>query len=310
VLHARVRDTAIALFRIYLGLSLAELVLLLACGLDLFDALTHTFSTVSTGGFSPHSESVGGFSPAVQLVITLFMLAAGVNFSLYWMTLRSRSLVAFRDVELRCYLGLILAATFFIGLDLWEVADEPIATALLEALFQAVSILTTTGFATVDFAQWPTVARAMLIGLMIVGGCAGSTAGGVKIVRAIIAWKAANREVRLTFSPNSVISVVVGRSAVPEESVRSVIALLVLWILAWGLGSVLLSIGETDMVTAATASIATLSNIGPGLASVGPVGEFSFFADWQKLLMVLLMWLGRLEFFALLALFQPQFWRR
>jgi trk system potassium uptake protein TrkH len=150
----------------------------------------------------------------------------------------------------------------------------------------------------------------MLVALMIFGGCAGSTAGGAKLVRAIIGWRAAKREVRLTFSPNSVIAVSVGGVAVPEESVRGVIALLLLWAAAFGAGTLLLSVGDADMVTAATASLATLSNVGPGLASVGPLADFHFFADWQKLLMVALMWLGRLEFFALLALAQRAFWRR
>ena len=144
---------------------------------------------------------------------------------------------------------------------------------------------------------------------MIFGGCAGSTAGGVKVVRAIIGWKAAMREVRLTFNPNAVVAIAVGRNPVPEESVRSVVALIVLWIVGWGAGTLLLSVGDANLVTAATASIATLSNIGPGLASVGPFGDFSFFASWQKLVMVVLMWLGRLEFFAVLALFQARFWR-
>jgi trk system potassium uptake protein TrkH len=173
-----------------------------------------------------------------------------------------------------------------------------------------ISILTTTGFATVDFAEWPDFSRATLVMLMVAGGCAGSTAGGAKLVRLMIGWKAAIREVRLTFNPASVIAVVVGGRAVPEDSVRSVIALLLLWILAWGLGTILLAVGEPGIVTAATGSIATLSNIGPGLASVGPSQNFAFFAPWQKLVMVVLMLLGRLEFFALLALLQPRFWRR
>jgi len=179
----------------------------------------------------------------------------------------------------------------------------------LDAAFQTVSILTTTGFSTVDFSEWPTLGRAVLVALMVFGGCAGSTAGGLKVIRAIIGWKAAMREVRLTFSPNSVVAITVGRDPVPEESVRSVVALLVLWVVAWGVGTVLLAIGDATLVTAATASIATLSNIGPGLGSVGPLGDFVLFASWQKLLMVALMWLGRLEFFAVLALFQSRFWR-
>lgn len=310
ILHARVRDTAIALARIYLALSLAEVVLLLAVGLSLFDALTYTFSTVSTGGFSPHSASVGAFSPLVQVVVIVFMLAAGVNFSLYFAVALRRDSSVFRDVELRTYLALAAAAVALVLADLLLVTDAPATQTALSVVFHVVSILTTTGFSTTDFSEWPSLARSVLVALMIVGGCAGSTAGGLKLIRAVVGWKAAMREVRLTFSPNSVIAIVVGKDVVPEQSVRSVVALFVLWIVAWGGGTILLSIGDVDLVTAATASIATLSNVGPGLAAVGPAGDFAFFAPWQKLLMIVLMWLGRLEFFAFFALLQPGFWRR
>lgn len=310
ILHARVQETASALSRIYLAMSLAEVALLMLCGLSLYDALTHTFSTMSTGGFSPYGESVGRFSTAVQLVVLTFMIAAGMNFSLYYSVLQQRSLAALRDAELRFYLGLLAAATLVVTLDLVGHGIAENAKGVVHAAFQVVSILTTTGFSTTDFSGWPDVARASLVALMVIGGCAGSTAGGAKVIRLLIGWRAALREVRLTFSPNSVISIAIGKTAVPEESVRSVVSLLVLWVAAWGLGTVLLSVGDAGIVTAATASIATLSNVGPGLAAVGPTESFAFFASWQKLVMVLLMWLGRLEFFALLAIFQPSFWRR
>jgi trk system potassium uptake protein TrkH len=310
VLHARVQETALALFRIYVALTLAEVVLLLVLGVGIYDALAHSFSTLSTGGFSPHSDSIGGFSSSVKLVVMVFMIAAGVNFSLYHGFLRRRDLSSLRDVELRVYAAVLATATAIVAFDLARAAPGTSDQVGLDAAFQVVSILTTTGFSTADFSHWPSLTISVLVGLMLVGGCAGSTAGGVKIVRLLIAWKAALREVRLTFSPNAVISVAVGRGAVPEDSVRSVVGLLVLWVTAWGVGAVLLAIGDVDILTAATASIATLSNIGPGLAAVGPAENFAFFAPWQKLVMVGLMWLGRLEFFALLAIFQPQFWRR
>lgn len=172
-----------------------------------------------------------------------------------------------------------------------------------------VSILTTTGFATANFARWPALSEALLVGLMLIGGCAGSTAGGPKVIRILIAWRAAIREVRLTFSPNAVIAIAVGGKAVPEESVRAVVSLLLLWVAAWGVGTVLLAAGDTGVLTAATASVATLSNIGPGLELVGPAGNFAEFAPWQKIVMVFLMWLGRLEFFAVLALLNRKFWQ-
>lgn len=310
VLHAHVRDTASALARIYLVLTAAETFLLLLCGLSFFDALTTTFSTVSTGGFSPHSASIAAFSTPVQIVVLLFMIAAGVNFSLYLLASRRLDASAFRDFEFRVYLATITLFSIGIAAVLMSDADvDPFSTSL-DAAFQVVSILTTTGFTTVDFAQWPTFAGSLLVFLMVFGGCAGSTAGGLKIIRGIIGWRAAMREVRLTFSPNSVIAVAVQRVTVPEESVRAVVALLLLWLLSWGVGAVLLTAGDVDFVTAATASIAMVSNIGPGLAAAGPTENFAHFAAWQKLVMVFLMWCGRLEFFSLLALFQRRFWQR
>ena len=310
VLHDRVQDTAIALGRVYLALTLAEIAVLLALGLDTFDALTHTFSTVSTGGFSPHTDSITRFSPQIRLAITFFMAAAGVNFAHYYALSRRRDMAVFRDAEFRTYLWIMAGATLLVSLSLAGESAGPSLSLIGDALFQVVSILTTTGFATVDFDQWPDPARTLLVAIMILGGCAGSTAGGFKISRAIIAWRAAMREVRLTYGPNSVISVALGGVSVPEDSVRSVVALFFLWITAWGAGALLLSIGDIDIVTAGTASIATLSNIGPGLGLVGPSGDFAFFSSWQKIVMILLMWLGRLEFFAVLALLHPRFWTR
>lgn len=310
VFHDRVQDTAIALGRVYLVLSLAELVVLMALGLNAFEALTHTFSTVSTGGFSPHPDSISRFSPLVRLTITFFMAAAGVNFALYYSLARRRDIRVFRDAEFRTYLWIIAGATVLITLSLFAHGNGASFQLLADALFQVVSILTTTGFATVDFDAWPDPARTLLVTLMVLGGCAGSTAGGFKISRAVIAWRAAMREVRLTYGPNSVIAVALGRISVPEDSVRSVVALFFLWIAAWGAGTLALSIGDVDIVTAGTASIATLSNIGPGLGQVGPTNDFAFFNSGQKIVMIFLMWLGRLEFFAVLALLQPRFWTR
>ena len=311
ILHARVRETAVALFRIYLAITLAQIGLMLGFGASFFDALTHTFSTVSTGGFSPYADSVAHFSAPLQIVILVFMLAAGANFALYYAVVDRRSLAALRDVELRVYLGLAATAATLVTLDVFAAGSAPsLPRAALNGTFQVVSLLTTTGFATADFGEWPGMAHAILVSLMLVGGCAGSTAGGAKILRLLIGARVAMREVRLTFSPNSVVAISVGDQIVPEDSARSVVALLLLWVLGWGGGALLLSVGDTDLLTAATASLATVSNIGPGLAAVGPTHNFGFFADWQKLVMVLLMWLGRLEFFAVLALLLPRFWRR
>ncbi|MFP6622205.1 MAG: TrkH family potassium uptake protein, partial [Myxococcota bacterium] len=310
ILHARVRETALTILRIYLVMSALEVVVLLLCGLSVYDALAHTFSTVSTGGFSPYADSMQHLSVPAQLAVTIFMLGAGVNFSLYYLVLRRRGSGVLRDTELRFYAALVAAAVIVVSFDLFAAPDAEQGRPLLDALFQVASIITTTGFTTVDFNAWPDVSKILLLMLMVAGGCAGSTAGGVKVSRLIVGFKATLREVRLTFSPNAVIAITIGGRAFPNESVRSVLGFLVLWMLTWGVGTLLLAIGDTGIVTAATASIATLANIGPGLAGVGPSENYAFFAAWQKALMILLMWLGRLEFFALLALFLRSFWRR
>ena len=310
ILHARVRETALTILRIYLVMSVLEVAVLLLCGLTPYDAITHTFSTVSTGGFSPYSDSMAHFSAPAQLAVAVFMLAAGVNFSLYYLLLRRRDLAVLGDSELRLYAVLVVAAVLVVGFDLVGQTDGVSGKLLIDSFFQVASVVTTTGFATVDFAAWPDVPKVVLLLLMLCGGCAGSTAGGVKVSRLIVGLKATLREVRLTFSPNAVIAIALGGRVFPNESVRSVLGFLVLWVMTWALGTLLLAVGDTGLVTAATASLATLSNVGPGLAGVGPTESYAFFAGWQKVLLIVLMWLGRLEFFALMALLLPRFWRR
>jgi trk system potassium uptake protein TrkH len=311
-LRPRVHDTAAVLWRIYVLLSAAEIVLLMIAGLDLYDAMTHTFSTLSTGGFSPRNQSVGALdSPLVEIIVIVFMLLAGVNFSLYYGIQRHHGRSLFADPEFRVYTYITLAATLVITVSLTARSyDENLSGAFLDSLFQVTSILTTTGFATEDFDQWPNLARVLLVGIMFIGGCAGSTAGGIKVMRLVVGLKAAFREVRLIFSPSSVLSVFVGGKAVPDNVVRSVAGFLILFFACWATGTGLLTIGDVDLETSASASIACLGNIGPGLGKVGPTANFAFFSSWQKIILVVLMWLGRLEVYAIAAVVSAAFWRR
>jgi trk system potassium uptake protein TrkH len=310
-LRPRIHDTAVVLWRIYLGLTLAQTALLMLCGLDLYDALTHTFSTLSTGGFSPRNGSVAEYSsPAVHLVVILFMILAGANFSLYYRLRRRRGWNLFQDTEFRLYLQIVAGATLVVGADLVLHGAYPLGwRVLLDSLFQVASILTTTGFATADFETWPTLSRLVLVVLMFVGGCAGSTAGSMKVMRMVVGLKAAYREVRGNYSPSTVAAIFVGGRAVPEGVVRSVAGFFILYVTAWGLGALLLTLGGPSLVTAGTAAAATLGNVGPGLEAVGPVANYAFFGSRDKLLMVLLMWLGRLELYSILAVFSVRFWR-
>ena len=311
-LHPRVHDTAGVLWKLYLMLTAAQTTLLMFAGMDLYDALTHTFSTLSTGGFSPRNASAAAFSPLVHVILIVFMVLAGANFSLYY-GLRKRggwrNLLG--DREFRFYVTILGLFSFAIAFNLIITAEYlSVWRALLDGTFQVVSIVTTTGFATADFDLWPNWSRVLLVGLMFCGACAGSTSGGMKIMRLVIGLKAAAREAKLMFSPSSVVAVFIGKKAVPESVVRSVVGFIILYFLAFGLGVGLLTAGGVDLETSATASIATLGNIGPGLHAVGPTGNFAGFAPFQKLVMVLLMWLGRLEVYAIASLFALSFWRR
>jgi trk system potassium uptake protein TrkH len=310
-LGSRITHTAGVLWKIYLMLSAVETILLMACGMNLYDALTHTFSTMSTGGFSPRNASVAAFqSPFVEIVIIVFMILAGTNFSLFYGLKRRRGWNLYRDSEFRLYVNVMLGVTAVITFDLLRrgaYANGP--RAALDAAFQTVSIMTTTGFATADFDTWPVLSRMLIVGIMFVGGCAGSTGGSMKVMRMLIGLRSAFREVRLIFSPNTMMSIFVGGKSVPDAVVRSVAGFFILYLSIWGAGTLLLSISGPDLVTSATASAATLGNIGPGLARVGPTQNFAFFGAWDKALMVLLMWMGRLEIYSIAALFSRAFWR-
>ena len=308
----RIHHAAGVLWKIYLMISAIEAFLLMLAGMNLYDALTHTFSTMSTGGFSPYNASIAAFdNPMIHIIIIVFMVLAGTNFSLFYGMRRRKGWgYVWRDTEFRLYLAILGATTLILVLSLMSngVYDNP-ARGLLDSAFQAVSITTTTGFATADFDGWPVLSKMLLVGLMFVGGCAGSTAGSMKVMRMVIGLRSAFREARLIFSPNTVLSVFVGGKAVPNSVVRSVAGFFILYLSIWALGTLALSINGPDLVTSATASAATIGNIGPGLNAVGPTQNFAFWGSFDKLLMILLMWMGRLEIYAIAALFSRAFWR-
>jgi trk system potassium uptake protein TrkH len=310
-LQPRISDTAAILWKLYLMFTVAETVLLMLAGLDLYDAITHTFSTLSTGGFSPRNASVAAFdSPWVHVIIIVFMILAGANFSLFYGMRLRRGWNLLRDTEFRLYAQILGATTLVAVIDLLRNGDysNPLR-ALLDSAFQTVSMMTTTGFATADFDTWPVLSCLLLVVLMFVGGCAGSTAGSMKVMRMVIGVRYAMREVRLMFSPNTVLRVFIGGKPVPESVVRTVAGFFILYVTIWGVGTLMMALGSPDLVTAATASAATLGNIGPGLNAVGPTQNYSFFSSGHKALMVLLMWLGRLEVYSIAALFTRAYWR-
>ena len=319
----RIQETARALWLIYLGLTVAEVVLLCAVGMGLFDAVCHTFATLATGGFSTRNASIGEInSLPVEMVIIVFMVLAGVNFGLYYNALRGQWRNVVRDPELRVYLALLVVASAVVVCCLWgghvvttagHDAGLSLGAATRQGIFQVVSIQTTTGFCTANFDLWPFLPKAILVMLMFVGASGGSTGGGIKVVRVAIMVKVLLAEIEHVFRPKVVRTIRWANVTVDPEFRQGVLAYVLIILALFGLGTAALMLLEAhqdiDITTAATATVATLNNIGPGLARVGAIENFSWFSGGSKMVMCLLMALGRLEVFAVLVLFMPRFWR-
>lgn len=325
--HQRVRDSAISLMRIYISISVLECLFLRIAGMDWFGAIVHTFSTIATGGFSHKGDSVGHYqSFAIEVVITVFMFLAGLNFAIFDTLLRVGPRPAWRrlvgSLEARTYFGLAVGGSLFVGLVLWfwggsngtPDSDLPdyraLGGALRDSTFQVVSILTSTGFATADYDEWPQFCRVLLMGLGFVGACAGSTSGGLKIVRLLIIGKAAIVGVQRFIRPRAIHQVRIDGQSLDEGVVAGVTGYLALWMVVFIAGTLFVSCFGIDLETGGTAVLATLNNIGPGLRGVGPTMDYGSFPALVKLVLSVFMILGRLEFYAVVALFVPGFWRR
>ncbi len=310
-LTPRIAETAKILWGVYALLTIAETLLLMLGGMSLFDALCHSFGTVATGGYSTRNASVGGYQSAyIDYVITLFMVLAGANFALHYRFLRGDWGAYWRDKEFRIYLGIIGGATLIIGSDLWWNRYGNAPQAVQYALFQTASIQTTTGFATADYEQWSTTSQLVLLLLMFIGGCAGSTSGGMKVMRLYLLVKFALGEFTRLLHPAAVVPVRINRVAVPREVVLNVLGFFVLYIFLAGLGVFAMTLCGLDLATAFGATITTLGNVGPGLGTVGPSENFAHLPAIAKWLLALLMLIGRLEIFTVLVFLSPAYWRR
>jgi trk system potassium uptake protein TrkH len=311
-LQPRIKQTATILWRVYVGLTAAQFGLYVVGGMSVFDAATHAFATMPTGGFSPRTESLGYYSGYHQYVTIIFMYLAGVNFSLHYRAIRGRSLrTMLADEEWRFYSVVLLAAlAIVITAHLLRGSYDALEETLRASAFQVVSIGTTTGFATADYVAWPAVTQVVLFFLMFVGGMAGSTGGGMKTLRLWAALKQGVVELRKHLHPRAVIVTRVGGRVVPEGVMLNILAFLLLFVASFIVGALLLTILGVDMVTAAGASAAAIGNIGPGLAQVGPAANYAWMPGLGKLVLSLLMLLGRLEIYTILVLFQREFWRR
>ena len=309
-LVSRMSDTAKILYGIYLAMSVIETVLLLLGGMSLYDSLIHAFGTAGTGGFSCRNLSVGAYdSVYFDVVISVFMLLFGVNFNLYYFLLIRR----FRDVvcseELRAYLLIVSASVLAIAVNISHLYQS-FGASLRYALFQVSSIITTTGYATADFNTWPAFSKAILVILMFVGACAGSTGGGMKVARVVILVKTSFCDMRRMLHPNAVATVRFEGKPIGEKNIRSVHLFLTVYLIVFTVSCLLLSLEEMDLVTTFTAVAACMNNIGPGLEVVGPMGNFASFSLWAKLLLSFDMLVGRLEIFPMLLLFAPSIWKR
>lgn len=303
----KTRHTALILYALYILLSVVEFILLLCGGMPAFDAVNTTFATAGTGGFGIRNSSMADFSPYIQWVVAVFMMLFGINFNLYFLVLIGRGRQALRSEELRTYLGVIAAATLCIVLNT-RTAGMRLGDTVRHAFFQVSSIITTTGFATCDFDLWPSLSKCVLVLLMLVGACAGSTGGGIKVSRVLILIKRAGEELHKFIFQGSVTKIRLEKKILDREVIHTTSAFLIVYVFIFAVSTLLVSIEGHDLETCFTAVAATFNNIGPGLSGVGPTRNFGFFSDFTKYVLIFDMLAGRLELFPMLILFSPRTW--
>lgn len=310
-LKPRIKDTAMLLWKVYLLFTVVLALLLWAGGMDLFESLCHTFGTMATGGFSTRNASVAAYdSVYIDVVITVFMLLAGLNFTLHYHALRGRPLVALRDPELRFFLAVFAVATLWSAWDIWGTSYDSFAQALRYSAFQVSSIVSTTGFATADYELWRPLPQCLLLLLMFVGGSAGSTSGGVKCMRIMLLLKHAYDELYRLIHPRAVSRIKLGGRPVDQGVLNSVAAFFLLFLALFLAASLLVAAMGVDVLTSFSAVAACIGNIGPGLGGVGPTDNYAWLPGAAKWVLVLCMLLGRLEIYTVLILFVPEFWRK
>ncbi len=310
-LHPRITATAKRLWAIYMILTLAETIFLLIGGMRLFDALCHTFGTVATGGFSTHNASAAGFSAYNQYVIIVFMILAGTNFTLHYFALHGQLRKVWRNEEFRYFIYLILTGTLIITLVLAISKDGmSIEEAFRTSFFQVTSIITTTGYITDNYMLWPGMVWFLIVLMMFVGGMAGSTGGGIKVVRQLLLLKNSLLELKRLIHPQAIIPVRMNGKVVSQDIIFKVMAFFLIYIIIFLFGTTVMTLFGLDGATAIGAAAATIGNIGPGIGNVGPVDNYAFIPHGGKWFLSFLMLLGRLELFTVLILFSPAFWKK
>lgn len=304
-----VRATAKILYGIYLGLTMLQCVLLLFGGMTFFEAICTTFSTAGTGGFGIKNSSLGNFSPYCQVVVTIFMFLFSIDFSFFYLLLLGKLCSAFRLAEVRGFACIVVASILLVTLNCRELFSG-FFEALRHGSFQVLSVVSTSGFSTTDFDLWPSFSKSILVLLMFVGACAGSTGGGIKVSRIIILLKSIFKEIRTAVHPRTTIKLTMNGRTIPHETVRSVNVFMASYLVIFAVSVLLISLDNFDFTTNFTAVVATINNVGPGLAAVGPTKNFAGYSDFSKVILSLDMLIGRLEIFPMLVLFSPRTWRK
>ena len=304
----KVRYTARILYLIYLGLTVTEVILLLIGRMPLFDAVCTGLGTAGTGGFGIKNSSIGGYSSYIQWVVTVFMILFGINFNAYYLILFGKIKSALKMEEVRYYLLIIVVSVTVIFLNIVNICESAFE-ALTQSAFQVASIITTTGFSTADFNLWNETSKIVLVLLMFIGACAGSTGGGIKVSRFVILFKTVRKEFTSYIHPKSIKKIQMDEKPIEHEVVRTVNVYFITFTVLFVLSMLLISFDNTDLVTAFTAIAATINNIGPGLEMVGPTANFGFFSPFAKYVLMFDMLAGRLELFPLLLLFHPSIWK-
>lgn len=305
----KIRSSAMILYAIYAGMTVLEMAILIFGKMEIFDAIVLSFGTAGTGGFGVKADSIGSYTVFQQGVITTFMILFGINFNFYYLILIRKLIPAFKMSEVRTYLLIIASAIFLITLDTMEIFKDGF-TAFHHSAFQVGAIITTTGFATTDFNLWPSFSKIILVTLMFIGACAGSTGGGIKVSRIILLLKGVKNEIAMAVHPRSVRKIKVDGQSVESETIRSVNAYIALYMVIFAVSLLLISLDGKDLITNFTAIAATLNNIGPGLEIVGPTGNFADFSVFSKIILIFDMLAGRLELIPLLMLFAPPTWKK
>jgi trk system potassium uptake protein len=310
-LRPRIHDTAMALWKVYVLLSLIQALLLLLGGMDLFESLCHTFGTMATGGFSTKNASIGHYdSVYFDTVIIVFMFIAGINFSLHYLALLGRPSAIWRDPEFRFYGLAVLGFSFVVTLSLFLTTYDTVGASLRYGVFQVISIVTTTGYATADYENWPPLVQSILLFSMFLGASAGSTGGGMKCMRVMLLLKHGYQELFRLIHPRAVVQVKLGRRLVPDEVMKSIWGYFIIYLGLFVLSSFLLAAMGHDVLTSFSAVASAIGNIGPALGTVGPTENYAHMSSPAKLLLTFCMLLGRLEIYTVVVLFVPEFWRK